>query len=510
MTVRVAELLGGLSLACDVVSAFPPGKVLRTAVLAVELGRRADLDEATLRDAWLANLLRFLGCTGFSHEEGEVYGAGDDIGLRNVMAVADVADPVGTVRAVVGGVGRGRPLGRRITSVARLLGDGRAMLEHAHAQCEVSALLARQVGASDGVIAALEHICERWDGRGHPAGVAEEALAVAMRLHHIADTVEIFHHRGGRPLALAELGRRTGGHFDPALAAVFTAHQDELFAALEGPDPWGRFLDAEPLPHQLVDDAGVDAIARAFAHFADLKCGITVGHSHGVARLAAGAGAQLGLDPQGLRSLEQAAWLHDLGRIAVSNSTWLRPGPLDTVAWEQVRLHAYWTERILSRVEVLKGAAAVAAASHERVDGDGYPKALPAAAIPLPARVLAAADVAQALGQPRPHRPAWSRAEIPDLLRAEVRAGHLDADAVDAVLAASGLGERRTSRTPLTEREVEVLVYLARGKTNKEIGAILGISPRTVQNHVAHIYDKAGLHSRAGAAIFAVEHGLMG
>jgi DNA-binding NarL/FixJ family response regulator len=102
------------------------------------------------------------------------------------------------------------------------------------------------------------------------------------------------------------------------------------------------------------------------------------------------------------------------------------------------------------------------------------------------------------------------------VLRAEVRAQHLDATAVEAVLAAlDGVtlagAERRHRQRPcgLSEREVEVLRLVAVGKSNQEAALLLDISPKTVKNHVANVYAKIGVYSRAGAALFAAENGLL-
>lgn len=93
----------------------------------------------------------------------------------------------------------------------------------------------------------------------------------------------------------------------------------------------------------------------------------------------------------------------------------------------------------------------------------------------------------------------------------EVAAGRLDPEAARAVLQAAGLPDDAPIAHPagLSDRELEVLVALARGRTNKEIAAALGISAKTVQHHVAHVYGKIGARSRAAAAIFAVERGLL-
>ena len=169
------------------------------------------------------------------------------------------------------------------------------------------------------------------------------------------------------------------------------------------------------------------------------------------------------------------------------------------------------TERMLARTPALHRIGQVAALHHERLDGSGYPKGLTADAIPISARVLAAADVFEALGQSRPHRPAVDAAAAERVLRDEVSAGRLDGDAVNAVLATAGRRVRRRAGLPggLTPREVDVVVQLARGRSNPEIAAALGVSRRTVTSHLEHVYSKLGVKGRTEAALFAMRHGLV-
>ena len=513
--VRLAELLGGLSLACDVADGFPLEKVMRTAVLAVGLGRHHGLADQVLRDAYYASMLRYTGCTAFAHEEAHRYGAGDDVSVRQAMALADPTAPMRTVAGVVAVVGRTSPPLARAAAVARLLGDGRAAADHSRAQCEVSIRLAELVGMSEGVRAALGQICERYDGRGHPHHLAGEALTMPSRIAHLADVAEIAHHRGGRPAAYDIVRRRAGGHFDPALARTFLAHADELLAGIEGPSVWDRFCEAEPPPQALAGPGRVDDLAMAFALMADIKSGWTAGHSPGVAALAGRAAEALGLPADERQTLRRAALLHDLGRVSAPNRVWDKPGPLSAPEWEQVRMHAYWTERVLSRAPALREAAQVACAAHERIDGGGYHRAVPAPMLARAARLLAAADAFHAMGEPRPHRPALDREAATRALRGEVDAGRLDGEAVEAVLGVSGAARApgpAARRWPggLSDREVQVLRLLARGGSNKEIAAALGISPRTAQHHVIHIYQKIDVSSRAAAALFAMEHDLLG
>jgi DNA-binding CsgD family transcriptional regulator len=178
---------------------------------------------------------------------------------------------------------------------------------------------------------------------------------------------------------------------------------------------------------------------------------------------------------------------------------------------ERVRTVPYLTERVLCRQPRLCEIGVVAAAGYERMDGSGYPRGLTGAAIPAPARLLAAATVFQALGEDRAHRAALPQAKRAAALHAEVTAGRLDAAAVTAVLTASGCRPGRRPRlvAGLTGRELEVLELLVRGSSNRQIAQHLSITPRTVGTHVEHIYTKIGVSTRGAAAMFAMRHGLV-
>jgi len=212
-----------------------------------------------------------------------------------------------------------------------------------------------------------------------------------------------------------------------------------------------------------------------------------------------------------LDDLQVAASLHDVGRVAISSAVWDKPGPLRAHEWEQVRLHTYHSERILAASDRLAPLAPLVGAHHERCDGSGYHRGCTHAELPLAARVLAAADVYQAMTQRRPHRRALTPGEAEEQLLAEGRAGSLDAEAVGAVLAAAGHESLVTRELPagLTAREVEVLSLVADGCSNKQIGERLVISRRTAEHHVQSIYAKIGASSRAAAALFAMEHDLL-
>jgi HD-GYP domain-containing protein (c-di-GMP phosphodiesterase class II) len=278
-------------------------------------------------------------------------------------------------------------------------------------------------------------------------------------------------------------------------------------------DPRTHVLEREPQPFEERDEDELRDIAVAFADVADLKLPAVHGHSRGVAALATAAGDRLGLDASTIDGLEVAALLHDIGRLAVTNAIWEKPGPLTAAEWEQVRMHPYHSERILAGSRALEPLARIAGMHHERLDGSGYHRGASAREQPPTVRILAAADAFQAMTQERPHRPALSVEQAADELRDDARAGRLDADCVAAVLEAAGQvgrGRRRTVRPAgLTAREIEVLRLVAVGHSNPEIASRLVISRRTAEHHVQHIYTKLEVSSRPAVALFALEHDLL-
>jgi response regulator RpfG family c-di-GMP phosphodiesterase/DNA-binding CsgD family transcriptional regulator len=299
---------------------------------------------------------------------------------------------------------------------------------------------------------------------------------------------------------------------DPALADLFYAEAQELMAGLDEAASWDAVLDAEPRLARTVSGAELDGVLEAMADLVDLKSPHMAGHSRGVANLAAEAGRLSGLPPDQVTLLRRAGFVHDLGRLGVSNAIWDKPGPLTEAELERVRLHPYLADRMLARVEPLARVRELAARHHERLDGSGYPQGLTGASLTPADRLLAAADVYHALTEPRPYRSARPPDEASDELRAEAKAGSLDGEAVNAVLRAAGhrAPARREWPAGLTAREVEVLGLLARGHSNKAIAKSLVVAPKTVSNHVEHIYRKIGVSTRAAATLFAMQHGLVG
>lgn len=501
---RLAEVLGALSLATDLANGQPSEHGLRTAILATRLAR--DEPFALRQQVFWTGLLRYLGCNGFAVEEA-LFASGDDIGLRESFVRADLGKPAEFVGAVLRDVGRGAPPLRRAQGLLRLLGNPQAPRTHALAQCDAAVHCGRKLGMTEDVLLALAQSDERYDGRGFPQGLAGDAIVLPQRYAEAARVAVVYHALGGIAAARATLARRSGGHLDPAIVARFDADADRCCAGLEQQSVWDEYLAAEP-GCWILEDTRLEPLFEAFALMADLKSGHFSGHSPGVARLARAAALAQGLPAGDAEHLGRAALLHDLGRVAVTTGLWDKPGPLTPAEWERVHLHSYYTDRVLRRSPALAVYADVAGRAHERLDGSGYHRG--DRDLPPPARLLAVADVYHASTETRAWRPALDAAAAARNLQAQAQTGRLCARAVDAVLSAAGQQALvRRQEGVLSEREVEVLRLLVLGLTNKEIGKQLAISPRTVQHHTVHIYGKTGMHSRAGAALWAVEHGLL-
>ena len=505
---RLAELLASVSLATDLGTGQPLGHALRTCTIATALAEALGSEPDAVRTIHQFALLRFLGCTSDAAETAALVG-GNDLALNAAMAPVVMGSQQEMLGRFVRSVAPGQPLPRRLRLVARGLADPKGTERSLSTHCEVAAMLARRAGLAPSVVDALGHAYERWDGKGFPAGLEGDAIPLAVRVVVVARDADLAARLGEDPSGW--MHERRGRAYDPSVVDAFTRVGRDVLSELERGDEWDLAVAREPEPATIVGPDMLDALLTAFADFADLKSPWIRGHSRTVAALAEQAGRHAGLDGATCDDLRRAGLVHDLGRVAVENGIWDKPGPLTTSEWEQVRLHPYYTERILVRCPSLQPLAGTASSHHERVDGSGYHRALPAAALSRSTRILAAADVFAALTADRPHRPSLAYDEAARTLEAEAQS-HLDADAVACVLAAAGL---RPAPAPpvwpadLTDREVQVLRLIARGRSNREVAARLSISPKTVGRHVENLYAKIGVSSRAAAAVFAMEHNLL-
>lgn len=230
------------------------------------------------------------------------------------------------------------------------------------------------------------------------------------------------------------LVERSGRRFDPEIVRVARAlEQDpELWQQVRAADARQRVLQMEPGVALPASPERIDSICQAFAQVIDAKSPYTFDHSVGVARAATAVAEQLALAPLVLTLVRRAALLHDIGKLSVSNSILEKPGKLTVEEWSIMRMHPAYTRTILRNIRGFDELAYVAGAHHERLDGSGYPEGLSADAMSLPARIIAVADVYQALSEKRPYREGLPTEVVFSMMDRDIP-GRLDAECVTAL-----------------------------------------------------------------------------
>jgi HD-GYP domain-containing protein (c-di-GMP phosphodiesterase class II) len=507
--VRLAELVASLSLGIDLGFGQPMEHVLRQCLIAMRLAERVGLGEDDRATVYYTSMLINVGCHSDAHEQAKWFG--DDIVMKSHKYDRH-SGSLGAALAMLRQVGSGNPPLHRVRVGVEFAMSGFRQLDsmiikHGELARRLAAELRLPVEVQDGVVTAYEH----WDGNGWPGELGGEEIPIAARLAAISEYVEVAHRVEGNDGARALLEERGGSQFDPHLCDALSDAMEELLGDLDDTPSWSAVIAAEPKLAVTLGEDQFDESLTAIADFVDLKSPYTLGHSRAVSALMVGAGETMSLPESDLALLRRTGLVFGYGRLGVSNSIWDKAGPLGSGERERVRMHPYLTERMLRQSPALAPLGAIAVEQRERLDGSGYPRGLVGAAISPQARVLGAADAYQTKREPRPHRDALSPADAAAYLRDEVRAGRLDGDCAEAVLAAAGHrpARRREGPAGLTSREIDVLRLLSRGLSAKEIAASLVISPKTARNHIEHIYAKIGTNNRASASLFAVQHGLI-
>ena len=510
-SVLIAELVATLSYAADLGLGQPMEHCMRQTVIALRLAGLVDATDTDREATYYLGLLMNVYCHADAAEQATWFG--DDIRLKaDVLELLgmNTAQVIALMMRRIGSHGTGLQRAKRLATFP--VKGRQEVVGFLTTHTLLGGQFAENLGLNPAVQHAIHQAYEQWDGNGHPDHLRGEEICLPARLVPFAGAVEVHSRRHGLHGAMQVARKHRGTNFDPDVVDMFCAHAAELLDDLDHAAEWAAVLDAEPNNRNRVRGADLDRVLEATADLVDMKSPYLAGHSRGVANLAADAARGCGLPAEDVVTVRRAGLVHDLGRLGVSNAIWDKPGPLTDAERERVRLHPYLTDRMMVRVGGLGPSREIAARHHERLDGSGYPRGLTAASLTVPDRLLAAADCYHAMTEPRPHRPPLDPDAASRQLRAEARVGRLDGEVVNAVLHAAGhrTAARAVWPSGLTAREVEVLALVARGQSNKQIAARLVLAPKTVSNHVEHIYAKLGVSSRAAATLFATQHGLLG
>lgn len=504
---RQAEIIMALSLATDLGTGRPMEWAMRSALLGVRLGESLGLDEQDLRDIYYCALLCYVGCTSEIGLALQLLGDDPATALASYDFV-DQGNPQAMMAWMQEHIGAGQPQAERQDTLANA---GKLIKQYKTGHCEVAQRLGERLGLEPSIHQALLLLGEKWNGEGIPRGLKGDEIPVSMRLMLLVRDLEPHLNTHGIEAAVAVAQQRGGVIHDPLIATRFCEQAHQLCASLEQDASWDNLLAIEPLARHY-DEVEFNDAMLVMADFTDLISPYFICHSRNVAALAEAAARVYGLPEADVKAVWRAGLTHDLGKVAVPHGLWNRARPLSSSEWERVRLHPYYTERILARPQLLAQAGAIAAGHHERLDGSGYHRNARGEALSLSTRLLAAANFYQARIEARPNRDALSPEQTAQLMRQEVRAGRLDSDAVKAVLTAAGhytTPVRRERVAGLTQREIEVLRLIARGLSNRQMAQQLGVSEKTIGTHITHIYEKIGCSTRSAATLFAVQHHLV-
>lgn len=505
--VRAAEVIASLCLATDLGMGFPFEHGLSATLTTMRLCDVLGVDTETARVTYYVSLLMYSGCTVDGQERSRIFGSSltshhthrqhgsqweSLVGIAGALPSPEASWPQRTYQVIT-----------------RLPRARSFALRHFAAFCEVAGMLAERLGLSGAVSEVFPYLSERWDGASLLRRARGEDVPLPLRITQIGRDATYQRLVGDDDHVVETIRSRAGHAFDPAVADAFLASATEVLGPTE-PEAsvWDAVLDAEPGPPLRLREGQVDRALWAMGAFADTASPYLSGHSAGVGKLACRAAGILGMAEA--TALRRAGYLHDLGRAAVDPHVWAKAGPLSADEWEQVRLHPYHTERVLVRSPFLAPYARIACAHHERLDASGYHRGVNAVALPRAARLLAAADAFQCKTEPRPYREALSPEEATQVLVTRAEGGGLDPEMVVAVAEAADQETPQIRRPAgLTEREVEVIGLLARGRATKQIAASLSIAAKTADRHIQNIYGKIGVSSRAAATLYAVENGLV-
>lgn len=434
-TVKLSTVLSAMSYALDLTEGQPQGHAARSCLLGMRLAETLQLSADERSDLFYGLLMKDAGCSSNAARVSQLFG-GDDQTVKRGLWLRDWRDWRAKISyALEYADPDGPPLERLRRLVSLAVAGPSSQRELFEIRCDRGANIARALGVSEATAVAIRTMDEHWDGGGYPEGLRRDAIPLFARIIGLAQVAEIYWGAGGPAAALDVVHERRGRWFDPELVKAFRAlgPRDRVWTDLRSPSLSDTIARAEPVERVVTaDESRLDRIAHAFALVVDAKSAFTYQHSDRVAAVAEGIAAQMGLSETERVRIRRAGLLHDIGKLSVPNRILDKPGKLEPDEWAVVKRHPYFSYEILARVPAFSDFAFDASCHHERIDGAGYHRGIGGEALTQPARILAAADIFDALSAARPYRGAMPLDRVLSIVH-EGRGTQLCPDTVDAL-----------------------------------------------------------------------------
>jgi putative nucleotidyltransferase with HDIG domain len=408
--VRVSQIISSLSYALDLTEGRPMGHSVRSCLIGMRLAEQIGMNAAGQGHLFYSLLLKDAGCSSNSSKLFHILSA-DEIKAKRDVKLTDWTR-VGweSLQFALSHVATGAPFLERVRTLVRVAAKQQTeSCELVKIRCERGAAIARRIGFPEPVAQAIHSLDEHWNGGGYPEGRRGEEIPLASRIMNLSQTLEVFLVNRGAETAIEVAGKRSRRWFDPDLvrAARSLARDGSLWKDLDQEQVIERILEMEPEHARLpASEETVENISQAFADIIDSKSPFTYRHSNGVADATIAISHQLGLGLEDIAFLRRAALLHDVGKLGVSNDILEKPAKLDNEEWAAVKRHPFYSHEILRRIPGFEDLSEVAAAHHEKLDGSGYYRGWGAEQLTLEMRIIAVADIFDALASKRPYRDA--------------------------------------------------------------------------------------------------------
>ena len=405
--VRLADVVAALSAALDLTEGQPMGHAVRSCLIGMRIAEVLGLPEQERSDLYYALLLKDVGCSSNATRMCQILES-DDLAAKRDVKLADWRDPsLSGIRYALRHFQPDAPLWRRIVGLLGMSLKKKALnKEMIGIRCERGATIVRKLGFSARVASAIHALDEHWDGNGFPDGLRHTQIPLHACILSVAQHMDVFTTASTPAEAYAVLKARSGKWFQPEVVRALKPLLADaaLWRALSDGSAEEIVLQLEPGNKLPADPEQMDRLCEAFADIVDAKSTYTYRHSVGVTAVAVMIAEELGFIGARLTMVRRAALLHDIGKLGVPNTVLDKPGKLTEEQWALMRRHPEYTLSILERVPGLRAIARAASTHHEKLDGSGYPWGLRAIDLPLEARLLAVADIFQALTEDRPYR----------------------------------------------------------------------------------------------------------